>query len=240
MTEPQPRRAAPYRMVAVLMLVAAIGAIALATLGAGADRGSLGSYEGPTRDPMPLTQSSQPEPELPDDQLPREVPEPARTRTAAPNGAVILVVLAAVAVSVLAIWLLLRLRALATPPPPEADPVEETEELTAEQAREALEDAREQLSTAVDAEGAVIAAWLALERAIAAVGIRRRPSQTTLEYVLEVLHGVQLDRAHLDRFAHLYRRALFDDAPLVEHDRDEARTLLDALTAQLEQRGAAR
>nr|WP_276547994.1 DUF4129 domain-containing protein [Brachybacterium muris] len=111
----------------------------------------------------------------------------------------------------------------------------DAEEVTVEQARGALADARERLSTEVDAQDAVIAAWLTLESAIAQVGIRRRPSQTTLEYVVDVLGGADLDATDLDRLAHLYRRALFDAAPLTESDRDSALALLDRLTAQLDQ-----
>nr|WP_245354384.1 DUF4129 domain-containing protein [Brachybacterium sacelli] len=110
------------------------------------------------------------------------------------------------------------------------------DELTVTQARAAFDDARAHLSTVVDAHDAVIAAWLALERAIAAAGVPRRPSQTTLEFVVAVLATLQLDRSALDRLAHLYRRALFDAQPLAEPDREEAIALLDRLTAGLDAR----
>ena len=128
------------------------------------------------------------------------------------------------------------MRQLARPAPELAD-VADVDELTPAQARAALEDARDRLSTVMDAHDAVIAAWLSLERAIAAAGVRRDPSQTTLEYVVAVLGSLELDRSALDRLAHLYRRALFDPQPLVETDRDDALALLDTLTDELE-RGA--
>src|SRR5699024_4405858 len=101
-------------------------------------------------------------------------------------------------------------------------------------ARAALDDARTGLSTVVDAHDAVIAAWLALERAIAAAGVRRRPAQTTLEFVQSVLSDLRLDEEALDRLAHLYRRALFDARPLDEDARDSALACLDLLTPDLD------
>ena len=79
----------------------------------------------------------------------------------------------------------------------------------------------------------VIAAWLSLERAIAGAGVRRDPSQTTLEFVVTVLGSLELDRSALDRLAHLYRRALFDPQPLEEVDREEALALLRTLSGDL-------
>lgn len=224
-----------HRLVAVLLLVAALGGIALATLGASADRGSLGSYDGPTRDVVTVRGSTPPPSVAPEQEEPTDVPEPPQTRTSSGTGSALLVVLLAVVVTGLAVWLLIRMRALVSPPLEEAEEMPDAEELTVEQARGALADARERLSTEVDAQDAVIAAWLTLESAIAQVGIRRRPSQTTLEYVVDVLGGVDLDATDLDRLAHLYRRALFDAAPLTESDRDSALALLDRLTAQLDQ-----
>src|SRR5699024_164013 len=71
-------------------------------------------------------------------------------------------------------------------------------------------------------------------RAIAAAGVRRRPAQTTLEFVQGVLSDLRLDEEALDRLAHLYRRALFDARPLDEDARDSALACLDLLTADLD------
>lgn len=239
MTGPGAPRSSPHRLVAVLLLVVALGGIALATLGASAERGSLGSYDGPTREQVTITLRNPPTPEGAEQEQPTEVPEPPEPRDSPGTASVLLVILLAVAVTVLAVWLLIRMRTLLQPPLEEAEELPGTEELTVEQARSALADAREHLSTEVDAQDAVIAAWLALESTIAAVGIRRRPSQTTLEYVVDVLGGVDLDAQDLDRLAHLYRRALFDAAPLTETDRDSALALLDRLSAQLDQHAGA-
>src|SRR5699024_10638636 len=100
------------------------------------------------------------------------------------------------------------------------------------------DEALARLDPLTDGLDAVIAAWLSLETAIAAAGVQRRPSQTTLEFVVDVLGSLELEAEALDRLAHLYRRALFDDQPLVEGDRDEALARLDTLTDGLDARAA--
>lgn len=227
--------AAHRRLVAVLLLVVSLGAIGLVGLGAAADRGPgavfVGATEtGPPTEPPPAVAL---EPELPTGEPPARPPE---TQGSSTSMVPILVVLGA-ALLALAVWLAYRMRKLSRPAPAVAGIAEE-DELTTEQARAALEDARTHLSTVVGAHDAVIAAWLALERAIAEAGVRRTPSQTTLEFVVAVLGALELERGALDRLAHLYRRALFDPQPLVEADRDEALALLDGLTADLENSSA--
>lgn len=232
---PDSDRSAPHRrMVAVMLLVVALGALGLVALGAAADRGPAPVYQGDTEG------SYQWAPQREDYWEPDWSTEDVTTRPPDPDGPntgviIALSVLGAVLL-VVAAWVIYRMRQLARPAPELAD-VADVDELTPAQARAALEDARDRLSTVMDAHDAVIAAWLSLERAIAAAGVRRDPSQTTLEYVVAVLGSLELDRSALDRLAHLYRRALFDPQPLVETDRDDALTLLDTLTDELE-RGA--
>lgn len=219
-------------LVAVLLLVVMLGAIGLVSLGSAADR-TEPVYRGEvTRD------ESGPPPERedytePDWEHQEQPPKPPPTQHSNTWLIVALSVLGVLLLAAIA-WLIHRMRALARPPLEVADLADE-DELTALQARAALQDARSHLSTVVGAHDAVIAAWLALERAIAEAGVRRAPSQTTLEFVVAVLGDLALDRSALDRLAHLYRRALFDPEPLVETDRDEAIALLDRLRDQLEE-----
>jgi len=224
--------AARRRLVAVLLLVVSLAAIGLVGLGSSADRGPgtqfVGGGEVERRDPPERNDYSEP------DWATGEAPStPPRAEGSRSSLLVALIVLGVLLLAV-AVWVVLRMRSLARPAPALAGIADE-DELTAAQARAALEDARARLSTEVDAHDAVIAAWLALERAIAEAGVRRDPSQTTLEFVVAVLGSLDLDRAALDRLAHLYRRALFDPQPLFEADREEAVELLDDLTAGLEQ-----
>ncbi|MGP9611754.1 DUF4129 domain-containing protein [Brachybacterium sp. AOP42-B2-9] len=229
-TDSSPRVDAHRRLVAVLLLVVSLGAIGLVALGAAADRGPGAVYTGETEGEYKFAPAREDynEPDWATQDLPTQPPDPDGPNT----GLIIALVVLGVILLALAIWVAYRMRKLARPAPALAGYADE-DELTAEQAMAALEDARAHLSTVVDAHDAVIAAWLALERAIAEAGVRRAPSQTTLEFVVAVLGALDLDRSALDRLAHLYRRALFDPQPLVESDREEALALLDGLTADL-------
>lgn len=217
---------------AALLLIVALGGLALVTLGAAADRGPGVTSDGSGQwELSPRTQEPQ---EVPDIEMPTGLQQPVQPDSGQSGGGplLLLIVVGAVLVA-LAVWVLYRMRTLARPAPDLAEAAGD-EKLTPAQARAALDDARASLSTVVDAHDAVIAAWLALERAIGEAGIRRLPSRTTLEFVVEVLGTLNLDRSSLDRLAHLYRRALFDPEPLREADRDEAIGLLDRLTADVE------
>lgn len=222
---------APHRrLVAVMLLVVALGALGLVALGAAADRGSEPVYLGSTEG------SYQWAPEREDYQEPDWSTYDVTTQPPDPDGAntgvIIALVVLGTVLLIAALWVAYRMRKLARPAPVLADVADE-DELTATQARTALQDARGRLSTVVDAHDAVIAAWLALERTIAEAGVRRDPSQTTLEFVVSVLGALDLDRSALDHLAHLYRRALFDPRPLVETDRDQALALLTTLSEEL-------
>lgn len=233
----QTRPAAGRRTLVVVLLTALLGALALATLGAGADRGQIAVFTGDSDRDFSVEPDVEP-PAAPDEwAMPLEPPEPPEGDGGGSGLLIAVAVLVAVLVAV-AIWVLLRMRELARPQLVSAGDAADEEELTTDQARAALDDARDRLSTVVDAHDAVIAAWLALERAIAASGVRRRPSQTTLEFVVAVLGSLDLDATALNRLAHLYRRALFDDQPLGEGDRDEALTHLGTLTDDLDARTA--
>lgn len=230
-TDHTARADAHRRLVAVLLLVVSLGAIGLVALGAAADRGPGAVYTGETEAEHQFApgRENYEEPDWATRDEPTKPPDPDGPNT----GLIITLVVLGVALLGLALWVAYRMRKLARPAPALAGFADE-DELSAEQAMAALEDARAHLSTVVDAHDAVIAAWLALERAIAEAGVRRAPSQTTLEFVVAVLGALQLDHSALDRLSHLYRRALFDPQPLVESDREEALALLDQLTADLE------
>ena len=225
------------RVVALLLLVAALGGLGAVSLGAAAERGPLSVVAGPTRpaDSSPATPAPETieQPSWNTLDVPSTPPRPDLGH--APM--IILLSLLGAVLVVLAVWVALRMRALARPAPPEAGEAAE-DELTADRARAALDEARDPLSSLVDAQDAVIAAWLVLERSLAEAGVPRHPSRTTLEFVVEVLAVFDLDRSALDRLAGLYRRALFDPAPPGEDDRTAAVAALDRLSADLDALGA--
>lgn len=230
MSTAAPRR----RLVAAMVLLLVLAALALATLGASADRGTVtssGSRGADVPPPPPRTLLPQ---DLPPEKSIAEMGRPPGE--GGPFGMVLTVlgVIAVIALLALMVSVLLRMRRLkatADAAVAAADLPEET--LTQEQARAAMAAARQQLTSSLQAQDAVIFAWMALERAIAEAGIRRDPSQTTLEFVITVLSALSLREADLHGLAVLYRRALFDAEPLRPQDRDLAITLLDTLSQQL-------
>lgn len=225
--------AARRRLIAVLLLVLSLAGIGIVSLGAAADRGPETVYSGSTEGEYRWAPKREPYTEP--DWSTGSPPPPPEHDDGGGAGLISALVVGGAVLLLLIVLVLYRMWKLNRPAPALADLSEEIEEeLSAVQARAALEEARIQLSTIVDAHDAVIAAWLSLERAIAEAGVRRAPTQTTLEFVVAVLGSLSLDRSALDRLAHLSRRALFDPQPLVEEDRDEALALLDRLTAQLD------
>ena len=225
------------RVVALLLLVAALGGLGAVSLGAAAERAPITSSGGSREREEPSPAPTAEAPSDPGWSTPEVPPQPPRTELGAAPLLVLLSLLGLV-LAVLAVWLAVRMRALARPAPATATAASE-DELTAAQARTALAEARDPLARLVDAQDAVIAAWTALERSLAAAGVTRHPSRTTFEFVVEVLAALDLDRAALDDLAALYRRALFDPEPLTEEDRVVAMTSLDRLTAGLEATSAA-
>ncbi|HEY3003612.1 MAG TPA: DUF4129 domain-containing protein [Kribbellaceae bacterium] len=80
---------------------------------------------------------------------------------------------------------------------------------------------------------AIVACWLALERAAASAGVNRRPSETPAEFTLRVLGAVDVPAAPLERLADLYKEARFSVHGLGEPARAEARRALDELRQAL-------
>lgn len=103
-------------------------------------------------------------------------------------------------------------------------------------------DAAERLAAVADGEvrDAIVRCWLRLEQSIAAAGLPRDASETSSEYVVRVLHRLDLDPRAVDDLAGLYREARFSDHRLDEDARDRARRALETLHADLDVAGTAR
>lgn len=80
---------------------------------------------------------------------------------------------------------------------------------------------------------AVVAAWVALEKAAARAGVVGEPADTATDLVLRMLAAHPVDRATLERLAVLYREARFSGHELTERHRAEARECLERLRLQL-------
>jgi hypothetical protein len=80
---------------------------------------------------------------------------------------------------------------------------------------------------------AVIAAWVGLEDAVRAAGVRDDRSRTSEELVTTVLRSYAVDRACLDTLATLYREARFSRHDVTEPMRERARSALQQVQADL-------
>jgi hypothetical protein len=89
-----------------------------------------------------------------------------------------------------------------------------------------------------DADDAVIAAWLLIERAAGELGTPRAPHQTATEYAADVLAGQHVDERALTALRVRYQRARYGGR-LSAADVDAARAALGALERELRPAGAA-
>ncbi len=80
---------------------------------------------------------------------------------------------------------------------------------------------------------AVVAAWVTLESAVRAVGVRDDATRTSAELVTVVLRSYSVDRAPLDTLAALYREARFSTHPIGEELREQAREALQQVQLEL-------
>ncbi|KRF24465.1 DUF4129 domain-containing protein [Phycicoccus sp. Soil803] len=97
---------------------------------------------------------------------------------------------------------------------------------------EAALEGERQLSRGTPAN-AVIAAWVALEDACRAAGVRDDDSRTAAELLTAVLRSHRVDRAPLDTLAALYREARFSTHPIGEDQRTTAREALVQVQSDL-------
>lgn len=109
---------------------------------------------------------------------------------------------------------------------------EATIDVVPEALLEAAVEGERQLSRGTPAN-AVVAAWVALEDACRAAGIRDDDSRTAAELVTTVLRSLRVDRAPLDTLAALYREARFSTHPIGEEQRTTAREALVQVQADL-------
>ena len=80
---------------------------------------------------------------------------------------------------------------------------------------------------------AIVACWLALEKAAASAGVPRRATETPSEFTVRVLGAAAVSRPLLDQLAELYREARFSEHDLPESARAQAREALTVLRDQL-------
>jgi hypothetical protein len=80
---------------------------------------------------------------------------------------------------------------------------------------------------------AVIACWVALEQAAAAIDVPRRPAETAAEFTARVFGVSKVSQADLHTLAELYREARYSTHGSSEEARATARETLTRLRAEL-------
>jgi len=90
----------------------------------------------------------------------------------------------------------------------------------------ALDDALDDLRAEADPRRAIIAAYARLERVLAASGVARHDSETSDEYLVRVLHELELPHGAIGRLSELFAQAKFS-----HHDVDSTmkESAIDAL-----------
>ncbi|MDM7854922.1 DUF4129 domain-containing protein [Cellulomonas alba] len=96
---------------------------------------------------------------------------------------------------------------------------------------EGVQDARLALGQDVPPGDAVVAAWVALERAAQRTGVSRDPAQTPTEFTVAVLDETRADPAATRSLLELYLRARFSEHPLTAADVTAAGAYLETLSA---------
>lgn len=100
--------------------------------------------------------------------------------------------------------------------------------------RAGLRAAQEQLAVPGRPVDAVIAAWLALERAAGRCGVAREPSSTPTEFTVDVLDRTAADPVATRALLEVYLRARFGTDPVTAHDVDAATDALTVLVRTLD------
>ena len=96
-----------------------------------------------------------------------------------------------------------------------------------------LDEGLEALLGEHDPRRAVIAAYAAMERAMARQGWARRPSEAPTEYLARVLHVARARSGDLNRLVALYEVARFSEHPVTPDMRDAALAVVQRLRADL-------
>ena len=155
-------------------------------------------------------------------------------------GAVVLVVLVVLARRYLPALLVRRRRRELLVTAPGDVSVRGAEDPAVPELRDAVERAHDDLRAPdADPHDAVVAAWVALERAAERAGTRRDPAQTPTEFTTAVLASTRVDTDAVATLRGLYHRARFGETPLGAHDLEAARGALRRIAADLAVRAGA-
>jgi Domain of unknown function (DUF4129) len=97
-----------------------------------------------------------------------------------------------------------------------------------------LDEALDDLEHETDPRRAVIAAWVRMERGLAAAGLPRRAAEAPFEYVARVLERASVEPAPVRRLADLFEEAKFSEHAIDERMRRAAVESVTQIRQQLE------
>jgi succinate dehydrogenase/fumarate reductase cytochrome b subunit len=103
----------------------------------------------------------------------------------------------------------------------------------------ALDEALEDLRREPDPRRAVIAAYVRLERVLAANGLPRRTSETEEEFLARMLRALEISSSAAARLTALFERARFSTHVVDEGMKEDAILALEAVRDELDERRAA-
>ncbi len=103
----------------------------------------------------------------------------------------------------------------------------------AEQVAAALDDSVDDLRAEPDPRRAIIAAYARMERALAVVGVVRRPAEAPLEYLARALEGLRASTVSVRRLTELFRIAKFSAHRLGPDHKESAIAALIAVRDEL-------
>ena len=136
----------------------------------------------------------------------------------------------------LAVWLALRLRRLSFRRSAPGQEGVEVPEVSEEELVEQFDDTLAQLRTGVGVEDAVVECWRKLEATAARAGVARRATDTSEEFILQVLAGTSVDEAALRELGRLYAQAWYSGRVPGDDARASAVACLERLRSSMEAR----
>lgn len=102
-----------------------------------------------------------------------------------------------------------------------------------EQLAESFAEALASLRRGVAVDRAILECWRRMERLVADTGTVRAPTQTPIEFTVEVLANTTADPTALGTLSELYQQAAFSDHRLTDVHRDDAIRALESLHVSL-------
>jgi hypothetical protein len=114
-----------------------------------------------------------------------------------------------------------------------ARPMKEWQLRSHEDVARALDESLDDLRLEPDLRRAIIAAYARMERAFAAAGIPRRPSEAPLEFLSRALHSLDAGAAGVTRLTDLFEWVKFSPHEPDESMRDDAIAALEAVRDEL-------